>query len=343
VYLFSEGREFEPAVPCKRVNALKQLKCAVLLNRNGEFIMKRRSTVLVGFILILASISSLWAQDDAALRKQVTELYDRTNQFCAAKDIDGFMSLMSDDFQMIFLGVGREAVRSSFEEYFKQTDQLRAEYAISDITPFGNMIKVIYDLKLEGKTGTADWKVLFQGGAIDFLTKQNGVLKIARSAQYDKSRLGNIDGKIYRDRQTGLSFTAPEGWMILPSSHSIMQGMVFALAPDMTSVASICYVQLPGIAARQAIEGDEAISEKLSTEGTYKLFRSGPISIAGHEGFETESRFFIPSSQDRYRRRVYFNAGGKLYVLCFDAIPFTQWDKVKSGFQSILDSVKVAD
>jgi hypothetical protein len=305
--------------------------------------MKRRSAVLVGFILILTCMSGLWAQDDAALRKQVTELYDKTNQYCAAKDRDGFMSLMTDDFQMIFLGMGREAVGSSFEAYFKQTDQLRAEYSISDITPFGNMIKVIYDLKIEGKTGAADWKVLFQGGAIDFLTKQNGILKIARSAQYDKSRQGNIDGKIYGDKPTGFSFTAPEGWMILPSSHPTIQGMVYALAPDMTSVAALGYVQLPGIGARQVIEGDEAISEKLSLEGTYKLFKSGPISIGGHEGFETESKFFIQTTQDRYRRRVYFNAGGRLYILCFDAIPYTQWDKVKSGFQSILDSIKTSD
>jgi hypothetical protein len=149
--------------------------------------MKRRSTVVVGFILILTCMSGLWAQDDATLRKQVTEIYDKTNQYCAAKNNDGFMSLLADAFQIIFLGVGREAVQSSFAEFFKGSDQLRADYAISEISHFGSMIKVIYDLKIEGKPGTADWEVLFQGGAIDFLMKQNGVLKIARSAQLDKS------------------------------------------------------------------------------------------------------------------------------------------------------------
>jgi hypothetical protein len=74
--------------------------------------MKRRSTAVVGFMLILTCMPGLWAQDDAALRKQVTELYDKTNQYCAAKDINGFMSLMTDDFQMIYVGVGREAIRS---------------------------------------------------------------------------------------------------------------------------------------------------------------------------------------------------------------------------------------
>lgn len=305
--------------------------------------MKRRSAVAVGFILILTCMSGLWAQDNAALKKQVKELYDKTNQYWAAKDRDGSLSLMTDDFQMIFLGVGREGVRVSLEAYFKQADQLRADYAISEIAPVRNMIKVIYDLKIEGKTGAEDWKVLYQGGAIDFLTNQNGVLKIARSAQYDKSRAGNINGQTYADKQTGISFTAPEGWLILPSSHPTIQGMVFALAPDMTSVAALGYVPSPGINARQAIEGDEALSEKLSVEGTYKLFKSGPISIGGHEGFETESKFFLPSAQDRYRRRVYLNAGGKLHIFCFDAIPYTQWDKVKGGFQSILDSIKVAD
>ncbi len=102
--------------------------------------MKRRSTVLVGLILILTCMSSLWAQGDATLGKQVTELYDKTNQYCAAKDIEGLLSLISDDFQGIFAGVGREAIRSSFEEYFKKSDQLRADYSISEITPLGDTI-----------------------------------------------------------------------------------------------------------------------------------------------------------------------------------------------------------
>jgi ketosteroid isomerase-like protein len=305
--------------------------------------MKRISTIAVGSILILTCMAGLWAQDDAALRKQVTELYDKTNQYYAAKDINGFMSLMTDDFQMIYVGVGREAVRSGFEAYFKQADQLRTNYTISEISPFGNMIKVICDSKIEGKTGTEDWKVLYQGGAIDFLVKRDGALKIARSSTYDKLRTGNIHGQTYTDKQAGFSFSAPDGWLILPASSQYVQGMVYVLAPDATSVADLGYVPTSSITPRQGIEGDEAITEKLSMEGAYKLFKSGPVSIGGHAGFETESRFFIQTTQDRYRRRVYFNAGGKLYPFCFDAIPPAQWNKVKEGFQSILDSVKVEE
>ena len=123
-----------------------------------------------------------------------------------------------------------------------------------------------------------------------------------------------------------------------------MKGVVLALAPDRTSVTLFFgYLKIAGISAQAAIEGDEGLSEKLSKDGSYKLYKSGPITVGGHDGFMTESKFLLPTTQERHRLRVYFNANGALYLLCFDAIPYTQWDAVKDGFQSILDSIKVPE
>ena len=105
------------------------------------------------------------------------------------------------------------------------------------------------------------------------------------------------------------------------------KGYVIALAPDRTSLTLFGYVKVAGISAQAGIEGDEALTEKLSKEGTYKLVKSGPITISGHDGFMTESKFLIANSSERHRLRVYFNANGALYVLCFDAMPPTQWDE----------------
>ena len=105
----------------------------------------------------------------------------------------------------------------------------------------------------------------------------------------------------------------------------------------------IGYVKAPGISAKQAAEGDEALGKNLSDKNAYQLIKSGPINVGLYKGYEIESKFFIPRDRERHRRRVYFKAGGLLYVLCFDAMPFKQWDSVKDGFQFILDSLKIED
>jgi hypothetical protein len=122
--------------------------------------------------------------------------------------------------------------------------------------------------------------------------------------------------------------------------HPTLQGTVFVLAPDMSSAALFGYVVSPTAVAQQAAEGDEAIAKLMAKPGSYKLFKSGPIRVGGRDGFEIESEFFMNGDRERHRRRVYLNAGSFLYVFCFDGMPAKQWDKVKSGFQSILDSVK---
>ena len=102
------------------------------------------------------------------------------------------------------------------------------------------------------------------------------------------------------------------------------------------------YVRAPGISAKKAVEGDEAAGKILSDPQKYELIKSGPITVDGHQGFESESKFFIVlEGRERHRRRVYFNADGLLYLLCFDAMPFSQWDQVKDDFQSMVNSIKV--
>jgi ketosteroid isomerase-like protein len=305
--------------------------------------MKIRLTVVVGFILVLTWMSGAWAQDSAALRGKIEALYEAMDQALEAKDLATFMSLFTDDYQVILAGTDRQGFQDAIKQNFQGNDQLRTEHTIIDIAQSGDTIKVAWDQKIEGKSSDKDWGELYKRSMISLLIQEGNILKFARSAELDKNRLSNVNGQTYKDGQMGFSFAAPENWMIIPSVHPTIQGMVIVLAPDRSSVAMLGCIKMAGIGARQGIEGDEMLTEKLSKEGTYKLFKSGPISIGGHEGFETESKFFLPTTQERYRRRIYFNAGGSLYILCFDAIPFTQWDQVKGGFQSMLDSIKVPD
>ena len=305
--------------------------------------MKSQSTVMVGFILVFACVPGVLAQDNATLKAKVETLFSKLTQVYGAKDVQGYMSVLADDYQLIFSGTGRETTLATIKDIFKAYDRVREGHTILEITQSGNMIKVVFDGKLEGKAGNEDWEVIDQSTNVFFLVQENGFLKVARSAQVDKYRMTNVNGQTYKDDQIGFSFTAPAKWEIFPSVHPLMQGTVYALAPDKTCVAVFGFVNAPGASAQQAVEGDEASGKASSLPGIYKLFKSGRINISGHEGFQTESKFFIPFTHEVYRRRVYFNAGALLYVICFDAVPPNQWDKVKSDFQLILDSIKVKD
>jgi hypothetical protein len=308
-----------------------------------EKIMKSKSTIVVGFILILICFSSAWAQDDAALKAKVQAFYDQESAFIQAKDFEGLMSLVSEDFQVIMAGLDREGAKNMAKTGLSSYDELQATFTPLEITRSGSFIKVLRDEKIMGKSGGGDWKEISNKQIFEYLVQEGNSLKTARSADVDKSRLSYINGSTYKDEEGGFSFAVPEGWEIIPWIHPTMKGSVLAVAPDKTSTALVGYVKTPGLTAQQVAEGDENLAKMISKAETYQLYKSGAITFKGQEAFETESRFNIPSAQDRHRRRVYFKAHGSLYVLCFDAIPYTQWDSVKDGFQQILDSIKAED
>lgn len=306
--------------------------------------MKIRSIIIAGFIFSLACVSCAWAQD-ADLRAKVEELFEMADQYTEAKDLEAHMMLFADDWQLIFAGTDREGARDYIKQLFADNDELWAGHMILDIGRFGKLIKVISDQMRKGRSGEADWVEIYHRPELHYLVQEGNHLKFLRTAEIDKDQLNYVDGQIYKDEKAGVSFTAPDNWAIIPSKHPTMQGYVMVLAPDMSSSALLGYLKIPGLAlsARQAIEGDEAATEKIAKEGDYKLHNSGPVRVGGYEGFETESEFLLPTAPSRHRRRVYFKAFDFLYVLCFDAIPPDNWEVVKGGFQSILDSIQIDD
>ena len=303
--------------------------------------MKYRPSIAFGLMLISTCVSGIQARDDARLKEKVEALYQKAGKALETKDLESYISLLAEDYQNIFAGRDREQSKNLLKDLFEAYDNLRVNNLFQGITRSGNWIRVLNDSKIEGKTRNKDWEVISQTTTLDLLSESGQSLKIARSAQIDKYRLANISGQTYQDTQTGFTFMVPKGWDIFPTSgHPMIKGNVIILAPDGTSAAMLGYVSVPGIKARQASEGDEALCKILSKPGTYRLIRSGPIRINGLEGFEIESEFFLPNDRERHRHRVYLNAGDLLYVLCFDAIPSREWDKVKDGFQYILNSVR---
>ena len=305
--------------------------------------MRSRSAVWVGFSLALAWLSQSWAQESPTLQAKVQSLYDQSNAMYRAKNAESLMSLLTDDFQVIMAGLDREGVEKQLRSLLQSYEELEEKDTLISITPSGRYFKVVRDSKLSGRTGSGDRKEIASKSGIDYLIEEGGSLKIARTAEIDKPRLSLINGPHYKDEDGGFSFTAPDSWDVIPGLHPLMKGTILALAPDKTSVALIGYLKTPGITAQEAAEGDEAVTKALSNPDTYQSLKSEPIHIGPFEGYETESKFSLPNAQDRHRRRVYFKAHGNLYVLCFDAIPYSQWDSVRGGFQQILESIEVQD
>lgn len=301
--------------------------------------MKRRAPVIIGLVLFSAYVSAAWARDDAGLRADVEALYHKADQAWQDRNLEGYMSLLAGDFQGIFAGRDREGIRSFIKDLFDAYDELRVTNGFLSIRRSGKWIQVLNDSKLEGRSRNK-WSLISQNTNADLLVQEGRTLKYARSIQVDRHRLDNLNGLAYRDPQTGFSFTVPKNWEIFPSPHPTVQGGVVVMAPDGSSAAILGYVKAPGIDTKKAAEGDEAIGKVLSKPGTYRLMRSGPVRINGYEGFEIESEFFFIGDRERHRHRVYLNAGDLLYVLCFDAMPARQWDKVKDGFKHILNSIR---
>ncbi len=302
--------------------------------------MKNRPLFIAALMLLIACAPGLWAQSYGTLKARVGALYNKADRMLETKDLDGFLSLLTDDYQPIFAGTDREGIRSMLKVRFMGFSELRAEHTILEITQSGNVTKVINEQKLEGKSGET-WRLISQSTVMDLLIQEDDSLKFSRSCEIDRSRLSNIVDQTYKDGK--MSFRVPENWIIIPVSHPTTQDTVIVLASDRTSAGVLAHLKVSNISAQQAAEGDEAVGKVLSKEGTYKLFKSGALLVNGYEGYEIESQFFIPFDRERHRRRVYFVAAGDLYPLCFDAIPLSQWDQVKDGFQSVLDSFRVQE
>ena len=307
--------------------------------------MKIRLAATIGVIGVLAALAfapGARAQDTKA---KIEAFYSRSDAMTNDKNLDGYIALMTDDYRIILSGVDREGTRSALQTLFSTYDEIRVQSTPLEISQYGELTRVLLSSNIRLKPANGEWTEI-SNYSFDYLRSEGDSFKIARSVEVDKARLEFIKGQTYGDTETPFVFTVPSGWEIIPAVYPspVMQRAVIVLPPDLKSMAVMAHVKIPGLSAQQVVESDEAVTRVLSKDSVYELYKSGPVSVGAHEGFEMESKIILPNTVDiRHRHRVYFKAHGTLYVLIFDAIPFTGWDEVKSGFQSILASINVDD
>ena len=307
--------------------------------------MKIRLAATIGVIGVLAALAFAPGARAQDIKAKLEAFYSRSDAMTNDKNLDGCISLMTDDYRIILSGVDREGTRSALQTVFSTYDEIQVQSTPLEISQYGEFTRVLLNSNIRLKPANGEWTEI-SNYSFDYLRPEGDSFKIARSVEVDKARMDFIKGETYGDTETPFVFTAPRGWEIIPAVYPTppMQGAVLVMSPDLNSMAFMAYVKMPGLSVQQVAESDEAVTKILSTDSVYELYKSGPVNVGAHEGFETESKIILPGNADiRHRHRVYFKARGTLYVLMFDAIPFNKWDEVKEEFKSILASINVDD
>ncbi len=294
-------------------------------------------------ILLLAILccSFVWAADDAALRAKVDAFYKEYNQAVESKNLEALMNFFSSDFNIMgAMGGGKDQIRTAMEGFFKQHEQLRNTLRVDSVTSVDANIRVIGEANLESKkSGETQWNTVIKSGFIDIFKEENGSLKLTASGQVDLDRMKNIQGATYTNKTIGYSFSAPQGWSLLPFNITHIQDGVMMLTPDNHSPGYFGHVQIPyNVGVKQAIEGDDAVMKKLMK--TFKIEKSAPIVVKGLEGYESLTRYTAEKGDEVTRHRIYLSGGGLLYVFIMEA-PSKHWDEVKDSLTQIVNTFEL--
>ncbi len=147
---------------------------------------------------------------------------------------------------------------------------------------------------------------------------------------------GQVEGAKYVNSTYGCEITAPEGW-----ETKVEQGQfklqVSMREPGGASAMSLGMVELPegSITAEQAIQGDEAVSEKAFEQ--YQLVRQGATKLGPLSAYESVSQFNM-GGEARKRWRVYLIDGNRLFFMFGDAAPADKWGALEPLFRKTFQS-----
>lgn len=274
------------------------------------------------------------------IRAMVEACYEGSIKAFEAEDMDAFMTYFTDDYQALFYGIGRDAVRKQMEKVCESFDDLKMTVTNKRITRTGDLVQVIEDLKIEGRPqGQTESRVIQESVALEILREEYGELKTCQSAVMKKSHVEYVNGQTYRNENVGFSFTVPEGWVLVPFEYPVMLESAIFFKPGSNTVGLLGYLEIPyNTGAKAALDADSMMMKRLTKDTYEQLLECQETSIAGVTAYEDISKFGEDGSSLRQRRRVYFDAGGLLYTFIFDAMPAMEWKEVESDFQTVLDS-----
>ncbi len=304
--------------------------------------MRKQLNIICMILLTVLCVSSSWAINEE-VKTSINDLYQKIDRAFENKDVEGIMETMSDDFLMVFYGFDKKFLRQKIENILKDAAEIKSEITIEKIEKHDSFFAVYLHTKVERKKVDSDeWESMFDDSSIDYLKRDGESFKIHASVNIQKDRLKNIKDHTYTNSVIGYSMSVPETWSILPITIPQMSDGVAFISPSISSFGAFGIVELPSnIGAKEAVEGDDAATKKLSDDD-YQKFQDGSYKMGELEGYESLSQFKFKmgslETPERKRRRVYFKSGSMLYVFFFDAIPPKKWETYQGDFDAILKS-----
>jgi len=306
----------------------------------------RKTTAFV--LLTLYSFLNSAVAADAELKAKVESFYEEYREALESKDLEKTCSFFASDYLLSFKQPGTDYIYEIMGRLFEAYEELQIEINVVEVERVGKYIKVLGDGIFKGKKhGDSDWTELIGPNTafIDLLKVENDVFKVYSTAEVKKEILKYLQGRTYKNDDVGFSLTAPEDWILVPSSLPNMLESVQIIAPDGVSTCTFGYLELScNLGTKEAAEADDAIMRRVASEEDFEVHLSRAITVAGMEGYETLTSFDIPGDvAPRRRWRVYLAAGGLLYCFIFDAVPQDSWDRIQPAFEAILNSFSFAD
>jgi hypothetical protein len=296
---------------------------------------------LICFLLLQSIIFGQTIPVSPALQEQVKNLINASNSFWEQEDINGFMSLLDEDFHLVFTGAGKEDLKKILEKLTEGIDYTKADSTIKSIERKDNFILVRttdYNKYRKG-TGKEEEETT---NMIYFLQERDGRLLITSMSRDIEEGAFDPVSRIYKSKKGKYAIHIPQKWMPLGCPFGVEQmtpDAVVALAPDYKSCALLGFVQLPiPVEAKQAVEADEGAMKKVASE--HKILEQGEVKVGGLPGYRTVSEFTI-EGQHRTRERVYFTHKPFLYFFVFDALLPAKYEGLKQDFGNIVQSFRI--
>ncbi|MFB3787767.1 MAG: PsbP-related protein [bacterium] len=297
--------------------------------------MKR--TAILASCLMVALAGSMAFAEDTELRAKVEAFYQKLDRATETENLDEFMSCFTPDYMEAWAGPNRAQLKAIITKNNADQENITARREFKSITRAGKFIQVLSRVEIKAdKAGGGKHEMNLD--EVQFLIPDGDSFKIQSRANAKPEQYAKYQGNTCMDDITGIQFSVPEGWVLVPGAHPYMQGVTFMLAPDGTSAAMFGYLELPSnLGAKEGLEGDDAVCKTVAKD--FEKFHAGDYTVGNLKGYESITRFTIPGDdRDRKRWRVYFTGGGLLITFNFDAIPAEGWDSVKPDFEKILAS-----
>ncbi len=304
----------------------------------------RLLAISIGLICFLMLQGVVFGQSTTVspdLQQQVKNLIRVSNSFWEKEDIDGFMSLLDEDFCMVFSGADKEDLKKIIEKLTEGIDYTKAESTIKSIERKDNLILVRTTdhnkyRKGSGKEEEETTNMIY------FLQERGGRLLMKSLSKDIEEGAFNPVSRFYHSKKGKYAIRIPENWMPLGGPFGLEQitpDAVVALAPDYKSCALLGFVQLPiQVEPKQAVQADADAMKRLASE--YKLHEQGEMKVGELPGYKTVSEFTI-EGQHRKRQRVYLLHKSILYFFVCDAVPPEKYDGLKQEFTNIVQSFKI--